>query len=440
MKLNNFYIILLLIFFSSYGTAQEIINYPETDKKTYNQYLNKDWAGLIKTGKKSLKYDIDFYYLQVRMGIAYYELKKYPKAVKYFENAYKQNKTDELIQEYLYFSYIFTGRYEDARVLGGTFKRELKKKLSISAEHPFISALYLDTKHDINEDYKYIPDLTESLSQKVITDQSYYNVSLEHLIGDKITVFHGYSNIGITNIIYDNNISLPPVYEEKIRQNEYYVSIKAQIAKGLNLSGGLHYLNTNYFAPNPLSSGRMRGYLPLYNYSGNSFAAAINISKHFSLLRIAAGTSFANMNNKIQIQPELSIKVYPFGNSKIYTESKVIHLIENDWLTITHNPVYKQSLGINFLKYSWFIPSFTYGNMKNFTEYNAFIANNDVDLTKQKYEALLNIGFKKGTFNILFKYQYNIKENEFEVNNTEQFKEYVNQSITVGIKWYFKKY
>ena len=78
--------------------------------------------------------------------------------------------------------------------------------------------------------------------------------------------------------------------------------------------------------------------------------------------------------------------------------------------------------------------------MKNYTSYNAFIANNDVDLTKQKYEALLNLGLNKGKFNIILKYQYNIKENEFEVNKSLQYKEFINNSVTVGIKLYFKKY
>ena len=92
MRIN--YIIILLLFFliSFSAVAQEKMSAPSVDNISYEQYLKKDWEALIKTGKKSLKYDVDFYYLQVRMGIAYYELKRYPKAVKYFENANSQNK------------------------------------------------------------------------------------------------------------------------------------------------------------------------------------------------------------------------------------------------------------------------------------------------------------------------------------------------------------
>ncbi|MCD4791881.1 MAG: tetratricopeptide repeat protein [Bacteroidales bacterium] len=442
MRIN--YIIILILFFSSFSAiAQETINYPAIDKKTYEQYLSKDWKALIKTGKQSLKNNINFYYLQVRMGIAYYELKRYPKAVKYFENAFTQNKNDELIQEYLYFSYVFSGRYEDARVLTGKFKRQLKEKLNISAEHPFISAFYLETKHDISDDYKYIPQIFETVSQKVVSDQSYYNASLEHLIGGKISIFHGYSNVGIKNLITDDDIDLPPVYEENIAQNEYYFSLKAQIAKGTSLSGGFHFLHTKYNAsdPNPVSAGRWGSTsYTLYKFSENSFVASLNLSKQFSILKITAGASVANLNLNFQFQPELSLRLYPFGNLKIYSDSKFAYLIENAGSIQNLNPIFKQSIGINFLKYSWFEPAVTIGNMVNYTSYNAFIVNNDVDIIKQKYEALLNFGLAKGRFNLFFKYQYNIKENTFEINGVDNQKEYVNQSITGGIKWYFKKY
>ncbi|MEA2042602.1 MAG: hypothetical protein U9N85_08635 [Bacteroidota bacterium] len=443
MKFFKNYIAILLVLFTVSAFAQEQISYPAINAKTYELFLQKDWKQLIKTGKQSLKKDIDFYYLQVRMGIAYYELKKYPKAVKHFENAHDKNKTDELIQEYLYFSYLFSGRYEDARVMAGTFKRLLKKKLNISAEHPFISALYIETKHDFNEDYKYAPQLGESVSQRAVLNQSYYNLSLEHKIGDRVTIFHGYSHIGITNGVVGNAIDLPPFYTEYINQNEYYFSLKLQAARGLNLSGAFHYLNTNYYAPDLISSsggGRWGVSFPLYDYSENTFVGAINLSKHFSIVRIAGGTSFSNLNQNLQIQPEVSVKLYPFGNSKFFTESQAVYLWEDDGISISQNPVFKQSIGVSFLTYSWFIPSVTYGNLKNYTAYNALIANNDVDIIKQKYEALVNFGFNKGKFNLFFKYQYNLKENQYEVNNTDQYKDYVNQSITGGIKWYFNKY
>ena len=69
--------------------AQQPLSLISVDAQTYSLWQKKDWNGLIAAGKKALKADIDFYYLRVRMGIAYYEKKNYHMALLHFEKAYK---------------------------------------------------------------------------------------------------------------------------------------------------------------------------------------------------------------------------------------------------------------------------------------------------------------------------------------------------------------
>ena len=434
--LNLFFILTVLNLF-----AQENFNVPSADKKTYNLYMAKDWKGLINTGKKSLKNGIDFYYLQMRMGIAYFELNKYAQAVKYFENVYSKTPDDEMIQEYLYYSYLFSGRFDDARLLGAYFNRKLKEKLNIESEYPFIRAVYFSTIQYINEDYKENLSLEENLKQKTTLNESWYNISFEHVAGKRLTFFHGYSHLKITNNIRDIDPDFPPEFIENINQNEYYFSAKYHASKGLNISGGFHYINTSYFAPNPLETwGRRQTNTALYYYSENAFAGSLNLSKSFSIFNTSFETSISDLNNKLQIQPSLSIRIYPFGNNNFYSETKGIYLSEKDGTLFNYHPVFKQSFGIRFLKYSFISPSITYGNLQNFTQYNTFLTNNDLDKITLRFENYLNIGLAKGRFNMFISYQYNNKENTFEVNTVEKTKRYVNQTITGGIKWYFKKY
>jgi len=434
----------LIILFLTLHTSlfSQEISVTSVDKETYNQYLTKDWKGLIKTSRKSLKNDIDFYYLQYRTAVAYYELKKYAQAVKYFENTYKKNPKDETLQEYLYYSYLFSGRFDDARLLAASFGQNLKEKLNIESEYPFIRALYFSTIQNINEDYKENLPLEDNLEQNTTLNESWYNLSFEHVAGKRLTIFHGYSHLKLTNDIRNIDVNLPLEYIEEVNQNEYYFSAKYQISKGLNISGGFHFLHTSYYAPNPLqtSFGRRQINSALYNYSKNSVAGSVNISKSFSLFNTSFETSIANLNNKIQIQPSLSIKIYPFGNNKFYSETKGIYLSEKDSTTFLYHPVFKQSFGFRLLKYSFIEPSITYGDLRNYTQYNAFITNNDLDKIKMRFENYLNIGFAKGRFNIFLDYQYNIKENVYQINENQKSKEYINQTITGGIKWYFKKY
>ncbi len=441
--MKNFLLLIILISALHTSLFSQEINVTSVDKETYSQYLAKDWKGLIKTGKNSLKNNIDFYYLQFRMGIAYYELKKYAKAVKYFENVYSKTPDDETIQEYLYYSYLFSGRFDDARLLAASFTRKLKDKLHIESEYPFIHALYVATKQDINENHEYIPETGESVKQEIVVSESWYNISTEHSAGKRLTFFQGYSKLNIEHKSKNNDPDLPSVYSEYINQNEYYFSAKYHAAKGLNVSAGIHLLRTSYYAPDPQQStmfGRRQVNSALYYYSENAAAASINISKSFSIFNTTFETSVSNLNNKFQIQPSLSFRIYPFGNNNFYTETKGIYLSEKENTIFSYHPVFKQSFGFRFLKYSFISPSITYGDLKNFTQYNSFIVNNDLDKIKFRFENYINFGLAKGRFNIFLNYQYNEKENTFEINGTETNKQYTNQTITAGIKWYFSKY
>ncbi len=420
--------------------AQENYNVPSADKKTYNQYLAKDWKGLIKSGKKYLRKDIDFYFLRYRMGIAYYEQKKYANAVKHFEKIHSENSKDPVINEYLYYSYLLSGRSGDARLLASSFSRELKNKLNIETEYPFIRALYFSTIQNINENYEYLPQSDEIVDQKTVLNESWYNLSLEHLAGNRVTIFHGYSRLRMINKVRNSDSEYPSEFTENMNQNEYYFSGKYHIGKGTNITGGFHYLNSLYYVPVYIQSGRRQSLSYLYYFRESSFAGSLKLDKSFSIFNTSLESSVSNLNGKLQIQPAVALRIYPFSNTKFYSETKGIYQIEDDGETMKYNPIFKQTLGINFLKYSSLSTSVTYGELLNYTTYNAFITNNDLDKTKLSADIYLNLGLAKGRFNIFLNYQYNQKENTFDINDTEYQKDYTNQIIAGGIKWYFNKY
>jgi tetratricopeptide (TPR) repeat protein len=432
-----------LIAINTIAISQEKYNVTSIDIKTYDQYLRKEWKALIKTSKDACENGIDFYYLQVRTGIAYYELKKYAQAVSYFEKANNQNPNDELIQEYLYFSYVFAGRYDDARYFKTSMSTVLKERLMIETKNPIIRAIYIDTKHDINEEYAYVPLVNEMVSQKSVLNQSYYNLSLEHWLGNRVTLFHGYSNLGISNEVLNSNINMPPIFKEFVIQHEYYVSMKAFISKGYSLTGGFHYLNTSYSAPDPTVINTRFGRWSatsgsvLYAYSENSYSGSLSLNKQFSIFNLSAGTSISNLNHSLQFQPGISVRLYPLGSQLLFINTKFDYQIEKNDSALNYYPILKPGFGFSFLKYSWFESSVLFGNLHNYTEFNSFIANNDIDHVLKRYEVLLNIGMAKGKFNLFIKYQYNIKNNSFEINGIDSDIDYSSQTIAGGLKWYF---
>jgi tetratricopeptide (TPR) repeat protein len=63
------------------------------------------------------------------MGIAYYNKENHLKAAQHLEKALKFNASDATAMEYLYHSYMFSGRKREARVLSSKFTASLENKL-----------------------------------------------------------------------------------------------------------------------------------------------------------------------------------------------------------------------------------------------------------------------------------------------------------------------
>ncbi|NPA33849.1 MAG: tetratricopeptide repeat protein [Chlorobi bacterium] len=90
------------------------LTYAQSDKETYELYISGNWEKLIQKGKEALRNGIDYYYLRVRMGIAYYYLGKYNLAIKHLRKAHKTNPNDPIVNEFLLYSHLAMGDLERA--------------------------------------------------------------------------------------------------------------------------------------------------------------------------------------------------------------------------------------------------------------------------------------------------------------------------------------
>ncbi|MEY3452181.1 MAG: hypothetical protein RL711_2009 [Bacteroidota bacterium] len=48
-------------------------NFVTVEAKTYAQFLGQFWDELVVTGEKALSNNIDYYYLRLRLGVAYFQ-------------------------------------------------------------------------------------------------------------------------------------------------------------------------------------------------------------------------------------------------------------------------------------------------------------------------------------------------------------------------------
>lgn len=117
-------IVIILLFIS--GGLFSQMSYRAIDSTSYAMYLKSDWKGLKDLAEKNTEHD--YHYLNVRFGIAYYYLKVYKTANEYLEKALSQS-TNEVAQEFLYYSYYYQGYLKEAEEAFTKLSDETKKRI-----------------------------------------------------------------------------------------------------------------------------------------------------------------------------------------------------------------------------------------------------------------------------------------------------------------------
>ena len=96
--------------------AQDPGLFKHIDSTSYSQFISHDWQALKKTTRLAFHNKIDYYYLRMRAGIAFYETGNYRIAEKNFLKALEFNNLDTLAYEYLYYSLLFAGKDREAGI------------------------------------------------------------------------------------------------------------------------------------------------------------------------------------------------------------------------------------------------------------------------------------------------------------------------------------
>ena len=414
--------------------AQNKLNTLQVDKITYDSFLKGDWHQLIQTGKEAIDNGIEFYYLDVRMGVAYYSLKKYRTAVKYFDKAYKLNNNDDYVKQYLYYSYLFAGREKDAGKIKKTFDNNTKKELGLK-QSGYTVSFSLDTRFEINEDYK--ADIPEDglLTQTIREKYNYFSIGMDNSFYQN-SVYVNFANINkisnFYNPVYD---SVNYIYNQEYdkytdNQKQIYINYSTLIAKGLSLTLAVNWVHL-YSRFDSAS----------YEKTTNLAVGVFALRKDFGNFKAGLFSSFSNLGEKTQIQPGLDIIWFPFANDNFYVSSIFTYKFEKssneNFNDINFNEmIIKPAIGFR-IKNFYFEPSYTIGNIKNVVEYDGLVVDNDIDVIKNRFEFLTYAYFLKNRLYAFFKYQYYTKENIYWVDFYEKRIDYNNNTFTFGIQFSF---
>ena len=432
---------LAIIIFAISAYSQEVENATTIDKDTYILWLAKDWDRLITIGKTAIKNGVDFYYLRVRMGIAYFEKKNYHKAIYHFEKAYKFNPNEYFLKEYLYFAYLYAGRQTEAGIFASSFTQSQKEKLKID-DGKFIDELKFTYNTSFNDDQSTTENYSISVAenkdgfQQISKKLDYFNISLKHQISPKFSIFHGYSNINKTSFLYTQYDSVTEENSNnKSTLHQYYFSMNARVAKNFNMQTGFHYLSIQYTAED---STFRQG--QVYNtITDNDFLGFLSMYKDINYFTLGGTIYYAGLNDAKQLQSDVLFFFYPFGNVNLY----FVSTLSLQWEKYSTNQptkqfVFDQQIGIKLIKNIWIEGHATFGDLHNFIKNDGFVVYNGLDVIKQMYGGRLIIPLKSA-FQFRVDYSFITNESSFfptiPENNTYNTIQYNSHSITGRITW-----
>jgi len=435
-----------LFFIGFSSLAQQTLSLVSVDTQTYSLWQRKDWDGLIEKGKEALSANIDFYYLRVRMGIAYYERKNYQMALHHFEKAYKLQSNEPYLKEYLYYSYLFAGREADARVFGETLPISMKKNLGI-ADEKYVDGLNLfysyatNPNQSLGENYSIDVDLLKDGSQFISKSLGVFNLGLKHEVKPNFSIYHAYSNIQKKSFMYlqEDGVAYTDANNSS-SLNQYYFSGNIRVAKGLNLSTGFHYINLRYpYEETVIGQGQPR--IVTTTYSEHDFVGFASLTKSFRYITLGTTIYYSALNGAKQLQNDYLLSFYPMGNLNLYavsTASLQREIFSNN--SFDNRFVFHQLIGTKVFEFLWLEGFATYGDLHNFIQNNGSTVYNGTDLIKGIYGGRFIVFIKP---QIKFTLNYNYQNLESYFASSQDYRkginriEYLNHSLTGGLTWNF---
>lgn len=421
--------------------AQQKWNYAEVDKKSYELYQQQKWVELIDFANEVRAHGIDYFYLQARSGIAYYNLKKYRKATDYFLKAWENDHSFEWLQEYLYYSLIFSGRNLEASKVADRFTIALKQKIFYQKMKP--TRVAIETGFSFNPDFDKLVNTTFDEQLKVqdnygeaffLKNYHFESVDYSHQIAPGVILNHNITHLGISReeqVFWGTRNSFPI----KINQFQYFINPIILLGKKWYLSpsanvlwGGSGLVLGNY-DPGTFYNSRLK-------FSDIIFTTST--WAHWGNLSPGAEINLANINDNGFKQISGWLTFYPLSNMNLYFTPRV-YFKTDDENRFGYN-TFGVSGGVQ-LGPLHFYGQYLNGEMRNFIEPAGYVVANFPGRSEQKIigSVYFPLG-KQSQFVVRYINQdifekYNVYTSG-TISNSLEYK-YIKHTLTAGISWNF---
>jgi len=428
-----------IIFLSSNSYAQnQKISFQEVDQTSYSLYTAQNWDSLISYCNYALEDNHDYFYLRLRLGIAYFNKANYYKATAHLLKADKFSKNDPVTMEYLQLSYLYSNRKLEAN----TFAKKHNFLESVNFE---TGPIFSNNISKNNQENLIDPGQNEFYGEQDLNDQKYYT-QLGFKISPikRVSFYFGFNKLTISKLKQIETLPLGPQgilsekseNEYKLNQNGLYANMNLLFANDFILTPAVHYINVKYTTIYLTFPQNQFGPPEIVKQSTvmDNLVLSLGLSKSISVFNVGINTSYSDLNSKEQYQAGGTFSWFPKGNLDIYTTSKLVFAWEEE----DNRTVFDQMIGYKALSKLWLEASVTFGEILDYNENNAYVVYNSGD--KINFRATGNIIVPLNEhFELSMRYHFVKFESAWYTQSaavTNAIKtEYNNQLLLGGIKW-----
>lgn len=296
---------MLLFLWGTMLYGQDSLNSKRVNIKTLHYYYQKEWKPLLNMGNQAIKAGIDFKYLRYRMGIAHYELGHYNAASANFSLVERASLQDTILQEYLYYSYLFGGRTADARLYTEKLDQRLKRRLGY-------------------QQYRFIDEINLTIGAKFsnktdsVGHMPFISIGMSHQLGTRFKYTHHFT------FLSQNYLGL------RYQQYEYYGKAEVALTRGLQLKGAFHYTAVN-------GNTRYRDSIPIgeltfnRNLQQTGAVGLLGFQGNIGKLRWNAYGAYSSWSTQITTNGSITSTFFPAPPGGFPDTTFIDQELENAW-------------------------------------------------------------------------------------------------------------
>lgn len=441
-------VLLIFMLLSEDIKAQQKANFRTVDTLTYQQYLDGEWDALVKTGKAAIQQDVDYYYLRMRMGWAFFSQQKYRLAIKHYEKALEFNSTDPVALELLIKSYVFSGRKNDAIKLSEKLHYKKNNEMysrfnnDVTGFSAFITLSSAQSKQAVEDINNHASDLPPGI-QKVTRSDVYPLLGLSHKSGRGSLIMNhtlGFLSRKEYSLVI-NDQGLFPLDEQPVTQLDYQLSADIIPLSGLQVAPAFFWSYTRipvyevgYYGFGRTPPLRAFDYIHEYN---TFYSLSTKYEWGLFSAGISAGTGKINFFQSHQAG--LHFKYFPLANLDLYYAGNFYYQLRQDGSDQEGAFIHQHKTGFKLTDLLWVELETHHGNIIGFHDADNRILYNSLDIISQSYLARGIIPLKDNRLKLILNFRYTdlvsgfySDDNTLDIGNKIN---YNNIHFTGGLQW-----